>query len=289
MRSIRLLASSTYGEITRRPLYYILLVSFGAAIFLSKLLTLFSFDQEVNMVREMGMATLTFWAFIIILITSGMVVTQELEDRTAVTLLSKPIRRSDFLLGKFLGIFLAIIPGLFVLSGILFLTLWLMAYDHVAPSDPLVVAKVDEGATPFSVAWGETWDQFVVAQGGVVLQGAFLSLLQAAILAALAVSFSAFLPMVVSVAATVFLFILGSISGTMVSSLERLDAPALVFSAKAASAVLPNLGYFNLQTHFSEGTIITLRYLGLAAVYAALYVGAVFWVSCSLFRRREIR
>ena len=75
----------------------------------------------------------------------------------------------------------------------------------------------------------------------------------------------------------------------MVSSLERLDSPVLSTVAKGISTLLPNLGYFNLQTHFSEGTIITLQYLGMATVYAALYVGAVFWVSCSLFRRREIR
>src|ERR1041384_859679 len=111
MSSIRTLAFATYGEITRRPLYYILLVSFGVAVFFSKLLTLFSFYQEMNMVREMGMATLTFWGFIIIVITSGIVVAQELEDRTAVTLLSKPIRRTDFLLGKFAGLLLSIIPG----------------------------------------------------------------------------------------------------------------------------------------------------------------------------------
>src|SRR5438876_8288656 len=115
MTSVRTLAAATYGEITRRPLYYILLFSFGAAVFFSKLLTLFSFYQEMNMVREMGIATLTFWGFIIIVITSGIVVTQELEDRTAVTLLSKPIRRSDFLLGKFLGLWLSVIPGVIVL------------------------------------------------------------------------------------------------------------------------------------------------------------------------------
>ena len=219
-----------------------------------------------------------------------MVVTQELEDRTAVTLLSKPLNRHDFILGKYLGIFLSLIPGIIVLAGVLFLTLWIMNYDHVAPPDSLVVEMVAKGeGTPFSIAWNETWQHFVIAQGGVVLQGAFLTLLQAAILAALAVSFCAFLPMVVSVAATVFLFVMGNISGTMVSSLERLDSPLINFSAKAVSSVLPNLGYFNLQTHFSEGTIISIQYLALATVYTALYVGAVFWISCSLFRRREIR
>ena len=99
MRTIGILAAATYGDITRRPLYYILLFTFAFAIVASKFLTLFSFYQEVNMVREMGMATITFWGFIILVVTSGIVVTQELEDRTAVTLLAKPVLRSQFLLG----------------------------------------------------------------------------------------------------------------------------------------------------------------------------------------------
>src|SRR5687768_15868465 len=127
MRNIRTLAAATYGDITRRPLYYILLFTFALAIFGSKFLTLFSFYQEINMVREMGMATITFWGFIIIVVTSGLVVTQELEDRTAVTLLSKPIQRTDFLLGKYLGLVASLIPGMIVLAGVLFLTLWMMS------------------------------------------------------------------------------------------------------------------------------------------------------------------
>src|SRR5437773_6614727 len=125
LRNIRTLAAATYGDVTRRPLYYLLLFAFAFAIFGSKFLTLFSFYQEINMVREMGMATITFWGFIIIVVTSGIIVTQELEDRTAVTLLSKPIQRTDFLLGKFLGLVVSLIHVMIVLAGVLFLTLWM--------------------------------------------------------------------------------------------------------------------------------------------------------------------
>src|SRR4051812_3093346 len=117
MRNLRILSAATYGDITRRPLYYILLFTFALAIFCSKFLTLFSFFQEINMVREMGLATITFWGFIVIVVPPALVAPQELEDRPAVTLLSKPLRRSDFLLGKFFGLVLSLVPGIIVLSG----------------------------------------------------------------------------------------------------------------------------------------------------------------------------
>jgi hypothetical protein len=289
MTSVRTLAYTTYGEITRRPLYYILLLSFAVAVFFSKLLTLFSFYQEMNMVREMGVATLTFWGFIVIVITSGLVVTQELEDRTAVTLLSKPIRRSDFLLGKFLGMWLSTIPGVLVLSGVLIITLWMMAQPHLHLTDREVADGLAKGVSPFATAWHAIWSQFVLTQGAVVLEGALLSILQSAILASLAVTFSAFFPNVVAVASTTLVFILGNISSYMVASVESMKVGPLTFAARGFAYLVPNLGYFNLQTHFSEGKIISFRYLAMSSAYAALLVSAVFLVSCSLFQKREVR
>ena len=289
MRNIRTLAAATYGDITRRPLYYILLFTFAFAIFGSKFLTLFSFYQEINMVREMGMATITFWGFIIIVVTSGLVVTQELEDRTAVTLLSKPIQRTDFLLGKFFGLVLSLIPGMIVLSGVLFLTLWMMAAPRLPLLDRDLALAHQQGASAFSTSLRITWEYFVMRQSGVVLEGTLLSFFQTSILAAAAVSFAAFFPNVVSVAATTLVFIIGNVSSYMLSSVENLQVGPLSALARLGSYLIPNLGYFNLQMYFSEGKIISVRYLGLSFAYTALYVVAVFLISCSLFRKREVR
>ncbi len=289
MHNFRALAAATYGEITRRPLYYILLVSFAAGIYLSKLLTLFSFYQEIHMVREMGVATFTFWALIVIMVTSGIVVTQELEDRTAVTLLAKPVRRHEFLLGKFAGLVASLAPGIVVLGGVLFLTLLEMSLPHIEIGDAAVAAAAARGAGPFAAAWKILWRDFVFKEGGVVLQGVLLSFLQGTIMAALSVSLSAFLPQAVSAALTALLFILGNVSSYMAAGVERLGIAPLSFLGRAAMYLLPNLGYFNLQTYFSEGRIISARYLASAAAYAALYTGAILLVSCSLFRRREVR
>lgn len=289
MRNLRILSTATYGDITRRPLYYILLFSFAVAIVCSKFLTLFSFYQEVNMVREMGLATITFWGFIVIVVTSGLVVTQELEDRTAVTLLSKPLERSHFLLGKFFGLVLSLLPGIVVLSGVLFLTLWMMSAPRLPLHDRDLVLGARQGVSAFHTAWTVTWEQFVVRQSGVVLQGAILAFLQTALLAAAAVSFSAFFPNVISVAATTLVFIFGNVSSYMLASVESMNAGVLSTVGRAASYLVPNLGYFNLQMYFSEGKIISLRYLGLSFGYTTLYVIAVFLVSCSLFQKREVR
>ncbi|GEM_PF-1124727 len=310
--SVRSLAAATYSDIVRRPLYYIVLLALAAMVFLSQYITLFSFYQEMNLVREMGMATITFFGFLLIVLLCGPIVTSELEDRTAVTLLSKPISRASFLLGKFFGLMGAVLPGVVVLAGVLFLTLWLMAMPTVLGNDAFFAAlgkaHAGEGAIPVmrhawsaqggnsSAVWGEfrgtlevIWRYFVLANGGVVFQGALLAIFQIAILAAFGISFAAFFPIVVSASATALLFILGNISSYMLAAVQRWEVGVLTAAGKVLYYLIPNLGYFNLQTFYSEGRIISARYLGYAATYALLYTVAVFVVSCSVFQRREIR
>lgn len=285
LRAIRTLAVGTYKDIVTRPIYTLVLLGLAFLVFSSQYITLFSFYLETNVVREMGLATLTFFGFVITVIFSGIVVTQELEDRTAITLLSKPIARGAYLLGRFGGLLLAIAPGMFILAGVLFLTLWFMALPGVYGSDVLQVAMQARGHD----AWGVLWHLFVLRNGGIVLEGALLCFLQVSVLGAIAISLAAFLPVVVSVSATSLVFILGNMSSYMLAAVEKANGAVVKGAARLLYYLLPNLGYFNLQTYFSEGKIITLQYLLYAVAYAVLYVSGVFLCSCAAFERREIR
>jgi hypothetical protein len=165
----------------------------------------------------------------------------------------------------------------------------MMAWSHMPFRDADLVHDAQNGIGPFRSTWGVLWSAFIAREGASVFGGALLAWLNGAVVAALAVSFSAFFPVVVSVSATALLFILGNLSGYLLASIERMGSAPLTGFGRAVSYVLPNLGYFNLQSHFSEGTILSIRYLGLVSLYASLYVGAVFLVSCALFEKREVR
>jgi hypothetical protein len=359
MTNVWTIARATYQEITSRPLYFVSLAVFSILIFCSSFLTQFSFYMETQMVREMGMASLVLWGVLITVLLTGVIVTQELEDRTAVTLLTKPLRRSAFLLGKYFGLVMAVAAGILILAGVFFYTLWWMAKGNLFGHPPLGAALLWLCAAGFPagivlVAWGakrareqeaETsgraprrmlgvgkgmlaasavafllglelshggfadgdagwaalrraqadvtvWDYaaaFMRESGIVVLEGTFLSILQVAVLAAVCVALSAFLPIVVSVSGTIFVYVLGNMMAPMQASLERLDAPAITWAGRLAGLAIPNLGLLNLQVHTSEGTMAGPVYLALAALHSAIYATVVFLVACSLFERREIR
>jgi len=84
-------------------------------------------------------------------------------------------------------------------------------------------------------------------------------------------------------------FILGNLSNYLLASVEASGSAPARAAARGLYYLVPNLGYFNLQTHFSEGSIISPGYLAFALLHASLYTGIVFLVSCALFERREIR
>jgi len=298
------LALFTYRSVASRPFYYTIIALLAAMILLSKFITLFTFHQEMNMVREMGITSIAFFAFLSTLILSGPLVTRELEEKTTLTLLAKPLSRSSFLVGKFLGLIIAIAPGIFLLCATLFLTLWWMNAATIFGNDALMwtLAHPPEGHNAISVmvykqpflselfgclqaAWTFGWKTNLI----LIFQGGLLSFLQGAILASICISLSAFFPTLVSTSATAALFILGNMSGYMVGSIEQWNSPTFSFIANVITHLLPNLGYFNLQTYFNEGRIISNLYLGLSALYAVLYCFAVFLLSCTAFQRREIR
>ena len=94
--------------------------------------------------------------------------------------------------------------------------------------------------------------------------------------------------MVVTTSGLLLVFVLGHLAAYAVAAMQDLG-PLARGTAQAAAYVFPNFGYFNLQTSFSEGRLVSIKYLGLATAYAGLYAAAVFLVSCALFRKREVR
>lgn len=285
MGSAWTLARTSFAHVTRLPVYYVLLIALGLLIYLSPALTLFEFarSEEQKMVREMGLASLTLWGFLVVLITSPMIVTTELEDRTALTLLSKPISRSAFLIGKFFGVCMALAIGIAFLGLVLFLTRWSSVGIKLLEGREFEDWVVTQGA------WSFFKEKFLIPEGKILLAGATLCFLQVAILAVFGITLAAFTPPTVCLALTSLVFLLGNISAYMLSSSSEISNPILVFTTRALYYVFPNFGYLNLQEAFSEGRPIRCGYVLRAGGYTALYCACVLGLACEVFSRREIR
>ncbi|MBI5369242.1 MAG: ABC transporter permease subunit [Planctomycetes bacterium] len=126
MGRVLIIAGTTYREAGRQPILYILAGFFAVLIYLARWFTLFAFHvrEEQNMIREMGVASLTVCGLFAAIMLAALAVTSEVEKLTTLTILSKPVRRSEFLLGKYLGILWVVFLCIVFLSLILVWTLW---------------------------------------------------------------------------------------------------------------------------------------------------------------------
>ncbi|MCE9584251.1 MAG: ABC transporter permease subunit [Planctomycetes bacterium] len=119
-------ATHTTHQALRQPLFYVLTASFAAMIWSSQFFTMFTLDDSLEgiLLREMGIASIALCGALLSVLLSWLVITRDMEQLVALTLLSKPLSRTQFLVGKYLGILGAVGFSSAVLAGVLLATVW---------------------------------------------------------------------------------------------------------------------------------------------------------------------
>src|ERR1044072_1501203 len=118
MKSLTI-ALATAKEAIRQPAFFVLAFLASASLVATSFVSYFTFGEEIKMYKDTGLTTISFVGLLLALLTASSAVAEEIEGRTAITLLSKPINRRQFIVGKFLGIELGVL-ALFALLGTLF-------------------------------------------------------------------------------------------------------------------------------------------------------------------------
>jgi ABC-type transport system involved in multi-copper enzyme maturation permease subunit len=246
-------------------------------------------------VKDLGFATIMLCAAAFGVLNASLSISEEIEGRTAITLMSKPVSRRQFLIGKFLGILLASLAmtGLlsWVFDGILVFKLW---YDRESiPFPPGLEALTPQWAT----AVGETAAYFLRGAGWWlghavgVLPGVILGFCHAMVLLAIAVALATRLPMIVNVVSCAVVFFLGNL--TPVLGQVSQGRYALVrFMAQLFEHLLPGLDFFNMSAAIArDAPVLTgdfALYIGSVVLYAVLYTAIALLLGLILFEDRDL-
>src|SRR6516225_425681 len=118
MKSLTI-ALATAKETIRQPAFFVMAVFAGALLIGTIFVPYFTFGEEIKMYKDTGLTTISFFCMVLALLTASSTVAEEIEGKTAITLLSKPINRRQFMIGKFMGIELGVLT-LYILLGALF-------------------------------------------------------------------------------------------------------------------------------------------------------------------------
>jgi ABC-type transport system involved in multi-copper enzyme maturation permease subunit len=252
------IARNAFREAVRdRVLYnlvlFVLLLTAGA-IFLGEL----SGGQEAKIIVDLGLSSiLLFGVFIAIFVGVGLV-HKEIERRTIYAILSKPIGRGEFLLGKYLGLCLTLLVNVFVMGA----------------GVSLALLYVKGG-----------WDPLVVSIWPAIL----LIYMELAILTAVALLFSSFSTPALSALLTFGVFIAGHFSADLKTFAASLGGTAARWFFTALYYLLPNFSNYSLITPAAHGYVPTTSALLLALLYATVYATVILAAGTLIFNQRNFK
>ena len=264
------IARGTTKEAIRQPVFLLLMALGIVAICVFTFLPFFTLGEDFKMMKDCGLATILFAGVLLAVWTSSTSIANEIEGKTAMTLLSKPINRRQFIVGKYLGIVQAV---MFLLTPIVLTLLGLMYF------------KVGYDAQEASKPIPEHYDRVVIVAR--LVPGIFLIFLEICVLAAISVAISTRLPMVVNMVSCGAIYIIGHLTPVLVAAgVIRLEIVA--FMARLIATIFPSLEVFNTKAAVATGALVPPDYLGLATAYCAAYCTVIILLAFILFEDRDL-
>jgi ABC-type transport system involved in multi-copper enzyme maturation permease subunit len=264
-----IIARATTKEALRQPVFFLLLAVALCMLVVNTFVPFFSLGDDVKMLEICGLATILICGMLMAIWTSSMSIADEIEGKTAMTLLSKPINRRQFIIGKFLGIQAAVLVLVLpVVAAFWFLIVYKVLYD------------AREGALEVTVAMArvEAWR---------ILPPVVLGLMEIAVMSAISVAISTRMPMVVNMVTCLAIFVVGHLTPNLVrSNFGRLEL--VTFLARVIATILPAVGNYDVEAAIVTGSVVHASYLGLASLYSAAYIAAAVLLAFILFEDRDL-
>jgi ABC-type transport system involved in multi-copper enzyme maturation permease subunit len=269
-RRVAAVASATTKEAIGQPVFTVALLAGITLLFAFIVIPYNTFGEDVKMLKDSGLTLIKVLALLVVVWTASVAVADEIEGRTALTVLSKPLTRWQFVIGKFVGLVLVATLVFLILGGVLLATTSLkVVYDarEGAKVDPL---------------WSDCATEMITVVPGLVL-----ALLETILLAAVSLAVSTRLGMVPNLIICFTVYALGHLVPMIVQS--SVGKFAIVrFVGKLFATLLPVLEHFTIDAAVAGGVPVPWGYLGWAAVYAGLYSAIAILVALVLFQDRDL-
>jgi Cu-processing system permease protein len=269
MRAIALVALHVFRDSVRDKVLYSIVAFAVILMAASYLIGQLTAGQDVKIIKDLGLAAMAlFGLFIAIFIGVGLVA-REIDRRSIYAILAKPVRRHEFIIGKYLGLVGTLAVNLGVMTAAYYGVLLYMAYT-VSPG------TLKASATP------PLDPRLLIA---VVMIACELALVTAVALFWSTFSSSALL----SAALTAGLYVAGQFGADLNNLGEIVESPAAATLGRALYYILPNFALFDVKAEVVHGVAIEPSRLLLAAGYGAGYVALLLVTAVLIFSRRDFK
>ena len=248
------IALNTFRENLRDKLLYNLLIFALLMIGSSLLLMRLTLGEFHRLILDIGLGSINFFGVLIAIFVGIGLVSKEIEKKTIYTIVSKPVARYQFLLGKYLGLCLTLLVNTAIMA------LGLLAV--------LAMQGVPIHAVLFK------------ALGMIVLE--FM------VVTAVALLFSTFSSATLSAIFTLAIFVIGHLTADLKVFSQKLEGLGQSI-LEGMYYLLPNLERFNLKGHVTHQLDVPAGDLLLIAAYGLAYTTFLLMLASVIFQRRDFR
>jgi ABC-type transport system involved in multi-copper enzyme maturation permease subunit len=255
MRAIRAIAINTFREAIRDRILY-LFIGFAIIMVIStKLFGMLTVGDESKIVKDIGLAAMQFFSMLIAVMMSMLLISREVDNRTVFNILSKPVRRWQFILGKYLGLVAIVAVNLLLITVILVV----MVLIYTGQFDPMLVFA------------------------------AFMTMLEMSVVAAFATLFAVLTRPILGSLMTLAMFIVGHTSADLWMLTRHLPGTFTRAVITVVYYLVPNLERFNFKTEVVHNLAIQPAAVGWAVVYASAFVAVLLFLAALRFQTKDLK
>jgi ABC-type transport system involved in multi-copper enzyme maturation permease subunit len=249
------IAHNTVREVVRQRMVLVLALFGVGLVAASQVLSPIALGEGRKVVTDFGLAGSSLLATLLAVMLGSNLLHKELERRTIYAVMAKPIRRSEFLLGKFMG-------------------LWVTSAALVAGMTVIVLALL-------TVAYRETpW---------LLLGSLAMTVVELGVITAVVVFFSSFTTPALTAFFAMATIVAGNFAGDLRYFASQGVSSWIAWTTEAVYWLLPHLAVFNARGQVVHGIAVEPERLAFAAAYGLLYMVALLVAAGAIFERREFR
>ena len=250
------IANNSFREVVRDRIFFI--IGFYAVILTiaAILLPQLAGATEDKMFLDLGLAAMSVLSLIIAVFVSTGLINKEIEKRTILMLISKPVNRNEFIVGKYLGLSIVLALLVVAMSAIYLIFLQINNISY--------------------------------SLGSIAINGIFL-ILQLSLVSAIAIAWSVFTGSILATALTFAVYLIGNITQDLLKLARISENPGLERITQALYLLLPDLSRLNLKNEAVYGlsALPQNTTLFINATYSLIYIAMLLTIAIFIFSRKE--
>lgn len=253
MKKALAIGNNTFREAVRKKALNVLLI-FALVIIVSSVLFMYlSPGEEIKIIKDMGLGSIVFFGMLIAVFGASSLIPNEIENKTISTVITKPVRKAEFVLGKFLGVVIVIFIALVIMS-IVFLS--------------LVYLKEDR------------WDIEII-------KALILTFFELVVVASITICVSTIASSLFNATFGIFMYIVGHLTPRLDHMIEHTESVAVKIIMTILKTILPNFENFNMRSLIVTGGHISDEYLFKVITYGLIYTFITMLIAFLLFNEKE--